>query len=78
MYLAYYGHEKLQPLVGEISWAKHLVIPGKCKDPLEREFYNSEDRLVQRTFAEHLEKALGWESIYAYNTETFRRNGTLG
>jgi predicted nuclease of restriction endonuclease-like (RecB) superfamily len=38
-YLAYHGHEKLQPLVGEISWAKHLVILGKCKAPLEREFY---------------------------------------
>jgi predicted nuclease of restriction endonuclease-like (RecB) superfamily len=38
-YVAYHGHEKLQPLVGEISWAKHLVILGKCKDPLEREFY---------------------------------------
>ena len=38
-YLAYHGHEKLQPLVGKISWAKHLVILGKCKDPLEREFY---------------------------------------
>jgi len=38
-YLAYHGHEKLQPLVGEISWAKHLAILGKCKDPLEREFY---------------------------------------
>ena len=32
---------------------------------------NSEDRLVQRTFAENLEKVLGWESNYAYNTETF-------
>ena len=38
-YLAYHGHEKLQPLVGEVSWAKHLAILGKCKDPLEREFY---------------------------------------
>ena len=38
-YLAYLGNEKLQPLVGEISWTKHLVILGKCKDPLEREFY---------------------------------------
>jgi predicted nuclease of restriction endonuclease-like (RecB) superfamily len=38
-FLAYNGHEKLQPLVGEISWAKHLAILGKCKDPLEREFY---------------------------------------
>lgn len=39
---------------------------------------NSEDRLVQQTFAEHLEKALGWESVYAYNAETFGPNGTLG
>ena len=26
---------------------------------------NSEDRLVQTTFAEHLEQVLGWESITA-------------
>src|SRR5688572_26545926 len=39
---------------------------------------NSEDRLVQRTFAAHLERALGWDSIYAYNTETFGPTGTLG
>lgn len=39
---------------------------------------NSEDRLVQKTFAEHLEVALGWDSIYAYNTETFGPQGTLG
>jgi type I restriction enzyme R subunit len=39
---------------------------------------NSEDRLVQQTFAEHLEKALGWESTFAYNTETFGPQGTLG
>ena len=39
---------------------------------------NSEDRLVQATFAEHLETVLGWDSVYAYNTETFGSNGTLG
>lgn len=39
---------------------------------------NSEDRLVQTTFAEHLEKVLGWESVYAWNQETFRSDGTLG
>jgi type I restriction enzyme R subunit len=39
---------------------------------------NSEDRLVQKTFAEHLEKALGWDSIYAYKAETFGPQGTLG
>jgi type I restriction enzyme R subunit len=38
----------------------------------------SEDRLVQRTFAEHLEKVLGWDSVYAYNTETFGPESTLG
>ena len=39
---------------------------------------NSEDRLVQQTFADHLPRSLGWESIYAYNQETFGPNGTLG
>jgi len=39
---------------------------------------NSEDRLVQATFAEHLAKVLGWESIYAWNEETFGPEGTLG
>lgn len=38
-YNEYQGKEKLQPLVGEISWSKHLVIIGKCKDDNEREFY---------------------------------------
>ena len=39
---------------------------------------NSEDRLVQATFAEHLKQMLGWDSIYAWNQETFGPNGTLG
>lgn len=39
---------------------------------------NSEDRLVQRTFAEHLETVLGWDSVYAWNEETFGPEGTLG
>lgn len=39
---------------------------------------NSEDRLVQATFAEHLEKVLGWDSVYAWNQETFGPDGTLG
>ena len=39
---------------------------------------NSEDRLVQATFAEHLEKMLGWDSVYAWNEETFGPDGTLG
>lgn len=38
-YLNYHASEKLQPLVGEISWAKNLVIMARCKDPLQCEFY---------------------------------------
>ena len=39
---------------------------------------NGEDRLVQATFAEHLEQKLGWDSVYAWNEETFGPDGTLG
>ncbi|PYO97693.1 MAG: type I restriction endonuclease subunit R [Gemmatimonadetes bacterium] len=39
---------------------------------------NSEDRLVQQTFADHLRDRLGWESVYAYNDENFGPQGTLG
>lgn len=39
---------------------------------------NSEDRLVQQTFADHLHEVLGWDSVYAWNQETFGPDGTLG
>lgn len=39
---------------------------------------NNEDRLVQKTIAEHLEQKLGWDSVYAWNGETFGAAGTLG
>jgi type I restriction enzyme R subunit len=39
---------------------------------------NGEDRLVQKTFADHLEHELGWESIHAWNDETLGPDGTLG
>lgn len=39
---------------------------------------NSEDRLVQKTFADHLENVLGWKNVYAWNEETFGPDGTLG
>jgi len=39
---------------------------------------NSEDRLVQQTFAEHLRDKLGWESVYAWDQETFGPAGLLG
>lgn len=39
---------------------------------------NSEDRLVQETFANHLEQELGWENIYAWNQEDFGPTSLLG
>ena len=38
-YAEYKGNTNLQPLVGEISWSKHLVIMSKCKDNQERQYY---------------------------------------
>ncbi len=38
-YNEYKDDSNLQPLVGEISWSKHLVIMAKCKDSQERLFY---------------------------------------
>ena len=38
----------------------------------------TEDTLVQQTTAEYLQGKLGWESVYAYNQETFGSDGTLG
>jgi type I restriction enzyme R subunit len=39
---------------------------------------NTEDRLVQETFANHLRDVLGWESVYAFNDETFGPGSLLG
>ena len=39
---------------------------------------NNEDRLVQATFAEHLEQELGRETVYAWNQEDFGPNSLLG
>jgi predicted nuclease of restriction endonuclease-like (RecB) superfamily len=38
-YAEYQGDINLHPLVGEISWTKHIVILNKCNDSLERKFY---------------------------------------
>ncbi len=38
-YNEYQGVEFLQPLVGEISWTKHIAILNKCKNNQERQFY---------------------------------------
>ena len=38
----------------------------------------TEDTLVQQTTAEYLESQLGWESVYAYNSEDFGPDSLLG
>lgn len=38
-YTDYQSDINLQPLVGEISWSKYLVILSKCKASRERQFY---------------------------------------
>lgn len=38
-YNEYNDNPNLQPLVGEISWTKHIAILSKCKDQQERKFY---------------------------------------
>ncbi len=38
----------------------------------------NEDTLVQATTADYLEQQLGWESVFAYNNETYGNEGTLG
>lgn len=38
-YNEYQSDTNLQPLAGEISWSKHIVIFSKCKDSQQRQFY---------------------------------------
>ena len=39
LFREYEEKPKLQSLIGDISWAKNLLIMARCKDDLEREFY---------------------------------------
>ncbi|NOZ86819.1 MAG: hypothetical protein GXP49_11210 [Deltaproteobacteria bacterium] len=38
----------------------------------KHEFPYTEDTLVQHVTVEHIEKQIGWESVYAYNQEALR------
>ncbi len=38
-YTEYQSDTNIQPMVGEISWSKHLVILSRVKEPQERLFY---------------------------------------
>lgn len=62
----YEGSTILRPLVGEISWSKHLVIMTKCKEEQERQFYIlatkkfgwTKDLLINKIEAKNYEKYL--------------------
>ena len=55
-YGEYQGSSILQPMVGEISWTKHLVIMSQCKKENERAFYIN------------MTKKFGWTSNAGHNT----------
>ncbi len=40
--------------------------------------YLNEDTLVQQTTADYLRDQLGWDTVYAYNQETYGNDGLLG
>jgi predicted nuclease of restriction endonuclease-like (RecB) superfamily len=39
LFVEYNQSELLQPVVGEVSWTKHLIVLAKCKDEHQRFFY---------------------------------------
>jgi len=58
-YAEYHDVKNLQPLVGEISWTKHIIILNRCKDNFERQFY------IQAT------KKFGWtKNILIHHIES--------
>ena len=74
--IAYHDHEKLQLLVGEISWTNHLVIMARCKDDLEREFYlrtYQEAAKVQPLVAQ-----IGWSHNLVILQRCMRKTRTTG
>lgn len=63
-YTTYNESKKLQPLVGEISWTKHIVIMSRCKDDTSKEFY------IKMT------KKFGWTKnvlIHQIENQTFEK-----
>lgn len=65
-YTEYSNSKKLQPLVGEISWSKNIIVFSKCKNEIEREFY------MQST------KKFGWSKdvlIHQIDNKTFKKPG---
>jgi predicted nuclease of restriction endonuclease-like (RecB) superfamily len=63
-YMLYCENKKLQPLVAEISWTKHLAIIDRCHNDFERDFY------IKMT------KKLGWTKyvlIHQIENKTYEK-----
>lgn len=73
-YTEYQSDKNLQPLVGEISWSKHLVILSKVKEPQARLFYTQAtkkfgwtkdvltNQIENKTFERYLLNQTNWEN----------------
>ena len=61
----------------ELGRARELLLP-RLMDGRIGGMKFDEDNLVQKTTADYLRDHLGWESVFAYNEETFGPTGTLG
>ena len=59
-------NEKLQPVVGEISWSKNLILMAGGKDNLKREFYHVYRDLPK---VQPLVAQIGW----SHNLNIFQR-----
>ncbi len=65
-YTEYCDDENLQPMVGEVSWTKNIIIVSKCKGNQEREFYLRMTRkygwtktvLIQKVESQTFEKTM--------------------
>ena len=85
-YSEYQSNEILQPLVGEISWTKHILILTKCKETQERRFYIlatkrfgwSKNVLIHQIEAKAFEKYLLGQSNYDQTLpETIKQQAIL-
>lgn len=80
-YKEYHSNVNLQPLVGEISWSKHIVILSKCKEAEERQFYIIATKkfgwtknvlihqIENKTFEKHLLNQTNFENVLPENLQ---------
>ncbi len=73
LYTEYHASEFLQPVVGEISWSKHLIILAKCKDEHQRFFYIEMTRrhIWSKTVLTNAIAAKTWEKT-VINQQNFK------